>query len=458
MKAAPTIASPVPIDIVKALAESARDPLLVVEPQSLRILQVNEKATAFLGYEEGEVQARTLDQLVDARSLEAIRQSASLCGANSLHAARFELNHGKTRDVRLSVQLVANLDQFLLLLTVFDPDSPLDGEAACPYSPPTTNRPDGEDLIETTVDFPTIIGQSSQIRDVCRLIGLVAKTDTTVLVQGESGTGKELVAQAVHFHSQRARNPLVKVNCAALTETLLESELFGHKKGSFTGAIQDRKGRFKLADRGTIILDEIGSMCLSGQAKLLRVLQEKEFEPVGDSLTVRVDVRVIAITNADLVKAIQAGTFREDLYYRLNAFPIQLPSLRDRRVDIPTLARHFLEEYSVSLKRHITSIDREAISLLTDYGWPGNVRELENAIEYAVILEKGKSLSAPSLPEKLRPDHDLKVSLKERLEFAERQILLEALSETGWVKNRAAKLLGIDRRNLSYFLNKHGIH
>jgi transcriptional regulator with PAS, ATPase and Fis domain len=190
---------------------------------------------------------------------------------------------------------------------------------------------------------------------------------------------------------------------------------------------------------------------------LLRVLQEKEFEPVGDSSSLRVDVRVIAITNADLVKSIQMGTFREDLYYRLNAFPIQLPPLRDRKVDIPTLARHFLEEYTVSLKRQIANIDEESISLLMDYPWPGNVRELENSIEYAVILEKGDTLSAASLPEKLRPDRDQRVSLKERLEFAERQILLEALSETNWVKNRAAKLLGIDRRNLSYFLHKHGI-
>jgi len=457
MKTALGTASPEPNDIVKVLADSVRVPLLVVEPQSLRILQVNEKAAAFLGYQECEVRARTLDQLVDERSVDALRRSASLCEMNSMHPARIELNHGEIRDVRLSVQPVVNVDRILLLLTVFDPDSQFDGEQGRPCST-ATNSPDGEDLIETNVDFPAIIGQSTQIRDVCRLIGLVAKTDTTVLVQGESGTGKELVAQAVHFHSRRERNPLIKVNCAALTETLLESELFGHKKGSFTGAIQDRKGRFKLADRGTIILDEVGSMCLSGQAKLLRVLQEKEFEPVGDSSTVRVDVRVIAITNADLVKAIQAGTFREDLYYRLNAFPIQLPGLRDRRVDIPTLARHFLEKYSVSLKRQIAKIDPEATSLLTDYAWPGNVRELENAIEYAVILEKGESLSASSLPEKLRPDRDLKVSLKERLEFAERQILLEALSETDWVKNRAAKLLGIDRRNLSYFLNKHGIH
>ena len=458
MHTARGIASPEPNDIITVLAESVPGPVLIVEPESLRILQVNEKAAAFLGYRECELQSCTLDQLADERSLESLRQVASHRGSSSIRTVTFALKQAETRDVNLSVQVVANRGESFLLLVICDPDSQSDRENGTRSSPATSNGRYGEDLIETTLEFPTIIGRSSQIRDVCRLIGLVARTDTTVLVQGESGTGKELVAQAVHFHSQRARRPLIKVNCAALTETLLESELFGHKKGSFTGAIQDRKGRFKLADGGTIILDEISSMCPSGQAKLLRVLQEKEFEPVGDSMTVRVNVRVIAITNADLVRAIREGTFREDLYYRLNAFPIQLPGLRDRRVDIPTLARHFLEKYSVSLKRQIARIDPEAISLLTDYAWPGNVRELENAIEYAVILEKGESLSASSLPEKLRPDRDLKVSLKERLEFAERQILLEALSETDWVKNRAAKLLGIDRRNLSYFLNKHGIH
>jgi transcriptional regulator with GAF, ATPase, and Fis domain len=237
----------------------------------------------------------------------------------------------------------------------------------------------------------------------------------------------------------------------------LESELFGHKKGSFTGAIQDRKGRFKLADGGTIILDEIGSMSLSGQAKLLRVLQEREFEPVGDSISIKVDVRVIAITNVDLVKAIDHGTFREDLYYRLNAFPIKLPPLRDRKVDVPMLARHFLKEFTISLKRRISTIEPAAVSMLMEYSWPGNVRELENAIEYAVILEKGDSLSASSLPEKFRVDRERKESLKERLELIEKQMILEALSATDWMKNRAANLLGIDRRNLSYFLHKHGI-
>ena len=316
----------------------------------------------------------------------------------------------------------------------------------------------GDELVETNLQFPSIVGQSEQIRKVCSLIGLVSKTDTTVLIQGESGTGKERIAQAVHYHSLRARGPLVKVNCAALTETLLESELFGHRKGSFTGAIQDRKGRFKLADGGTIILDEIGSMSMSGQAKLLRVLQEQEFEPVGESQTVKVDVRVIAITNADLINAIHEGRFREDLYYRLNAFPIYLPPLRERKVDIPLLVRHFLKECRISLKKEIEELDLRAIQSLMDFGWPGNVRELKNAVEYAVIMEKENVLNVSSLPDKLRPDAAYRLSLKDRVESAERQIILEALSGAYGVKSRAARLLGIDRRNLSYFLNKHGIH
>jgi transcriptional regulator with GAF, ATPase, and Fis domain len=229
------------------------------------------------------------------------------------------------------------------------------------------------EVIETTFTVPSIIGQSTHIRHVCRLIGLVAQTDTTVLIQGESGTGKELVGQALHFHSRRTNRPLIPVNCAALTETLLESELFGHKKGAFTGAVQDRRGRFTLADGGTIILDEVDSLSLSGQAKLLRVLQEKEFERVEDSTTVRVDVRVVVITNADLMQAIHAGRFREDLYDRLNAFPVRVPPLRERKEDIPLLAHHFLTRYATSLKKQITSIDPQANATFMDYPWPGNV-------------------------------------------------------------------------------------
>jgi transcriptional regulator with PAS, ATPase and Fis domain len=438
--------------LLKPLLEVISNPYLIVETESLRFLRVNERAAGLIEMSQNQLLSLTLDQVIDQQAVETLLKPAPDGRRQRVCIRR---NDEKNRYIDL---LAFALDQrrSLLLLIACGEASEDNQIARMPELPSIAVEP--EELIETTYEFPSIIGQSHQIRDVCRLIGLVAKTDTTVLIQGESGTGKELVAQAIHFHSRRNRNPLIKVNCAALTETLLESELFGHKKGSFTGAIQDRKGRFKLADGGTIVLDEIGSMSLSGQAKLLRVLQEKEFEPVGDSVTVKVNVRVVAITNVDLLSAIDQGTFREDLYYRLNAFPIQLPTLRDRKIDIPMLARHFLEKYSVSLKRQISTIDERAVSTLMDYSWPGNVRELENAIEYSVILEKGQSLSASSLPEKLKHDREQKGSLKQRLELIEKQMILEALTATDWVKNRAAKVLGIDRRNLSYFLNKHGIH
>ncbi|MGH8658875.1 MAG: sigma-54 interaction domain-containing protein [Gammaproteobacteria bacterium] len=247
-------------------------------------------------------------------------------------------------------------------------------------------------------DFPCIVGESEKTRQVCRLIGSVAKTDATVLIQGESGTGKEIVANAIHTHSLRCSGPFVKVNCTALTETLLESELFGHVRGAFTGAIRNRRGRFKQADGGTILLDEIGSMPLSGQAKLLRVLQEHEFEPVGSSVTVPVDVRVLAATNVDLAKGVATGTFREDLYYRLNVFCIPLPPLRERKEDISLLAQHFLRQYRLAIGKAIRAIAPETFALLIEYDWPGNVRQLENAVEHAVIVEKARSLCLRACP------------------------------------------------------------
>ena len=440
---------------LKPLIEVVNGPAFIVDARSLRLIRVNEKAVDLLQLSETELVGSTLDRILDPQSIERLRQAPSERNNPMRQRGTLLGSERVIPDVDLAALTLEGEGQTALLLVVCDRFSE---DVQTPKPPDLQNSGvERDDLIETTIHFPSIIGQSPEIRDICRLIGLVAKTHTTVLIHGESGTGKELVAQAIHFHSNRSRNPLVKVNCAALTETLLESELFGHKKGSFTGAIQDRKGRFKLADGGTIILDEIGSMSLSGQAKLLRVLQEREFEPVGGSATVKVDVRVIAVTNADLVKAIDRGTFREDLYYRLNAFPIQLPPLRDRKTDVPMLARHFLNEYAVSLNKRISSIDPRVVSMLMEYSWPGNVRELENAIEYSVILEKGDSLSPSSLPDKLKQDRDDKGSLKARVEVIEKQMILEALSATDWVKNRAANLLGIDRRNLSYFLHKHGI-
>lgn len=310
-------------------------------------------------------------------------------------------------------------------------------------------------------DFPTIVGQSAKIREVCRRIGSLAKSDVTVLIQGESGTGKEIVANAVHAHSRRCRGPIVKVNCAALSETLLESELFGHVKGAFTGAIRDRHGRFKQADRGTLFLDEIGSMSLTGQAKLLRALQEQEFEPVGSSVSVRVDARVIAATNTDLVSAVRAGTFREDLYYRLNVFPIRLPPLRERPEDIPLLTAHFLRHYASALGKGVPALAPATSRLLAEYPWPGNVRELQNAVEHAVIIADSATILPTSLPLNLAQlaqgagDQAHAPYLRSRLNELEKQMLIEALARAGGVKKRAAELLGVDPRNLPYLLRKH---
>ena len=312
-------------------------------------------------------------------------------------------------------------------------------------------------------DFPSIIGQSEKIHNVCRLIGSVAKSEATVLIRGESGTGKEIVANAIHAHSHRCRGPFVKVNCAALTETLLESELFGHLKGAFTGAIRDHRGRFKQADGGTILLDEIGSMPLSGQAKLLRVLQEHEFEPVGSSVTTSVSVRVIAATNVDLEKAVSDGKFREDLYYRLKVFEISVPPLRERKEDIPLLSQHFLNQCTQSVRKQIRALAPETLALLIEHDWPGNVRELENAVEHAVIVEKGQVVLPSSLPMNLTkscdgeatPEHSTELGLREQLNLLEKQILLDTLLRAQGIKKQAAAMLGIDPRNMPYLLRKH---
>ncbi len=314
---------------------------------------------------------------------------------------------------------------------------------------------------EGELDFPTIIGQSEKIRDVCRRIGAVAKSDVTVLLQGESGTGKEIVANAIHAHSLRNKGSFVKVNCAALTETLLESELFGHVKGAFTGAIQNRCGRFKQADGGTILLDEIGSMPLAGQAKLLRVLQEHEFEPVGSSTTASVNVRVIAATNADLHKAVSEGKFREDLYYRLNVFSIYLPALRERKEDIALLAHHFLQKYNLAIGKKIQAFSTNTIAAMMQHDWPGNVRELENAVEHAVLVEKDAVVAVDSLPRNLSPQTTSATAaapgLREMLNLLEKQIILDTLIRANWIKKRAADILQIDPRNFPYLLRKHNL-
>src|SRR5262249_31293381 len=304
--------------------------------------------------------------------------------------------------------------------------------------------------------FEEIIGRSLALQRVLRKVEVVAPTDSGVLIQGETGTGKELIAQAIHNRSARRDRPFIKVNCAAIPSGLLESELFGHEKGAFTGAIMRKPGRFELADKGTLFLDEVGDIPLDLQSKLLRVLQEREFERLGSTRTQQVDVRVIAATHRDLKQMIEEGTFRSDLYYRLHVFPLTMPPLRDRREDIPLIVRHCVDKYARRMNRRIETIPARTMEVLADYSWPGNVRELQNFVERAVILSPGSCLRAPleELKQEITPGAETGLST---LEEMEREHVLRALRESNWVTggpNGAAVRLGMKRTTLAYRIRK----
>ena len=323
--------------------------------------------------------------------------------------------------------------------------------------------------LKTKYGFDQLVGLSEPMRRIYQLIRQIAPTNSNILISGESGTGKELVAKAIHYNSPRRSHPFLVVNCASIPETLLESELFGHTKGAFTGAYQARRGMFELAHKGTIFLDEIAEMPLSLQAKLLRVIEEKSFRRLGGEEEIRVDVRIITATNRDLEKEVEEGRFREDLYYRLNVIRIHLPPLRERKEDIPILARHFLEKYRKALNKQIKKISQEAEEILLRYHWPGNVRELENTIERAVSLETGEVILPESLPEKIRSSSqefvpsswvqlpEEGINLEKALEEIEKKLLKEALIRTKGNKTKAAKLLGISFRSFRYRLAKLGL-
>ncbi|MCX5662265.1 MAG: sigma 54-interacting transcriptional regulator [Planctomycetota bacterium] len=342
------------------------------------------------------------------------------------------------------------------------------------------------DNLRTKYQFDNIIGSSPAMLDVLATIGQVAASRATLLLLGETGSGKELIARAIHYNSPRRDKPLVRVNCGALSPQLLESELFGHIKGSFTGAIRDKIGRFEAADGGSIFLDEVGTLDMQLQVKLLRVLQEREFERVGDHRTVKVDVRVISATNLNLEEEVRKGTFREDLYYRLNVVTINLPPLRSRREDIPPLIDHFLDRYNRENQRKLRKISREVLNTLLRYPWPGNVRELENAIERAVVLTQGEEFTEDLLPLQIRlfaqqgrrdsADESLESLASKIAEHAlkdlgaregeiydmvvgevERQLIREALDRNGGVKTRTADFLGINRNTLNKKVKDFGI-
>ncbi len=312
-------------------------------------------------------------------------------------------------------------------------------------------------------DFSRIIAASPKMKSLLETLAMVAPSDATVLIMGESGTGKEVIANAIHHNSPRAGESFIKVACAAVPETLLESELFGHEKGAFTGAVARREGRFQLAHRGTIFLDEVGEMSPALQTKLLRVLQEKEFEPVGSTRTVKVDIRVIAATNRDLEKEVKEGRFREDLYYRLNVVPLVLPPLRERREDIPLLADHFLALFRDKNRKPIKAISGKALDLLVRYDWPGNVRELENVVERAVILARDEVLVPADLPPQIRmlsggaEEAGFAIPSGISLDDVERVLILKTLEETGGNRTRASEILGINRRPLQNKLKEYGL-
>jgi two-component system NtrC family response regulator len=338
-----------------------------------------------------------------------------------------------------------------------------------------------EVLVARTLERRALVSENrelrEQLRERYRLEGLetsnarmaeainvaarAAQSRAIVLVRGESGTGKELLARAIHYASPRARSPLVAVNVAALPETLLESELFGHERGAFTGADRERRGRFELADGGTLFLDEIGDLPKGTQVKLLRVLQEQSFERLGGSRTIKVDVRVVAATHRDLEAMVRAGEFREDLFYRLNVVSIELPPLRERREDIPMLVDHFLRRFARESGQQPRAVSREAMDRLLKYAYPGNVRELENIVQRAVVLARGEVIGAADLPlhlaELKSEDVPASGSLVARLAAFERALLVQALADAGGVQTRAARALGIGERHLRYRLKKHGL-
>jgi DNA-binding NtrC family response regulator len=326
-----------------------------------------------------------------------------------------------------------------------------------------------------------IIGSSDEMKQLFDMVMKVADSDSTILIAGESGTGKELIARAIHFNSSRARNALVPINCAAIPEELLESELFGHVKGSFTGAISTRQGRFEVANSGTLFLDEIGDMPPSLQAKLLRAIQTQRFEPVGSAKTIEVDTRIIAATNVDLEKAVKEKRFREDLYYRLSVIPLHIPALRERRSDIPHLISHFIKQFNEQKNKDITGVDDEAMDLFMGYRWQGNVRELENLIERIVILKGKGIITSKDLPIKFfensprtftsqtsetvaSKNQELSINLpqggldlKAILNKIESDLMVQALERTGWNKNKASSLLKMNRTTLVEKLKKKGI-
>jgi len=317
--------------------------------------------------------------------------------------------------------------------------------------------------------FGDIIGHSAKMQGIFTLVEKVADSDSTIIINGESGTGKGLIARAIHKNSNRKNKPFITINCGAIPENLLESELFGHVRGAFTGATSSKPGKFELAERGSIFLDEIGDMSANLQVKILRVLEEREFEQVGGSKTMKADVRIIAATHRDLEKLVQEGSFREDLFYRINVIPIEIPPLKGRKTDIPLLISHFLREFNLKNGKDVKGVTNDAMIIIKEHSWPGNVRELKNMVERLVVLKGEGDIDPLDLPDKLRrkgghsglPSMEISedgINLNTAVTEFEKALILESLKKTNWVKNQAAKLLRLNRTTLVEKIKRHHLH
>lgn len=420
---------------LEAIFSSVKDAIITVDKELL-VLETNEAAKGICNLARDSIgkPINSLSNFCNRQCLKALEETIK--EKQPVEIYRLECKH------KLHPQQIVNITTYPLL----DNKSVFSGAVLIVRD--ETHLADLERDMRERQQFHNIIGKSEKMQMIYSLIENLADVQTTVLVTGESGTGKELVAEALHYKGERCGKPFVKVNCSALSESLLESELFGHVKGAFTGAVQDRVGRFQKANSGTIFLDEIGDISPRMQLQLLRVLQEREFERVGDSTPIRVDVRVVAATNQSLKEKIRRGEFREDLYYRLKVVEVSLPPLRDRREDVPLLVNHFINKFNKKLNREIVAISSDVQKTFMEYQWPGNVRELEHTLEHAFILCRQKTITVNHLPTAFKEFVGARASFLEDMRVDEPQAILQALKKASWNKAMAARLLGMSRRTI----------
>ncbi len=416
-----------------------------------KITSFNRTACEITGWEQDEVLGRPCYQVFQTA---VCQRDCPMERALSCAAAVYD------REVSFANRLHRRVTMLVNATPLYDPDGNVIGgvETLRDVSALEWMRQE----LALTYDYSHIVGKSSAMQEVYKRLDVVARTDTTVLILGESGTGKELVARAIHFNSDRRDRPFVSVNCSALPEGILESELFGHVRGAFTGAIRDKVGRFEMANGGTLFLDEIGDLTPTVQVKLLRVLEQREFQRVGDSRSIRVDIRLIAATNRQLRQEMEKGRFRDDLFYRLNVFPIELPPLRERAEDLPMLVNHFIEKFNHQMGRRVRGLSGEAMDALYLYQWPGNVRELENAIEHAFVHSRGVVIQSEDLPRHIiqavsLPQAQQEKARDEAVDSFERNLILRHLQEANWRRKVAARRLGISPVTLWRKMRKYGI-